>query len=141
MPKPRNWYLPSDCAEYQLMFDTVQEYLRKLCGYDDFVTGILSKQKGQTLRLAAIMNALFSIDDQFPLEQTIHQAAVKAAIDFVRVCGEHASLLSGRRGLSEVIASVDTGEKFYSLNFCEECFWEGRIYTVPNNTQTPHRIT
>lgn len=30
-----------------------------------------------------------------------------AAIDFVQVCGDHASLLSGRRRLAEVVAAMD----------------------------------
>ena len=38
---------------------------------------------------------------------------VKAAIDFVQVCGDHASLLSGRRRLAEVVAAMDTS-KFLS---------------------------
>ena len=92
------------------MFDLLQGYLRKLCGHDDFVTGILSKQKGQALRVAAIMNAMFSLDCNYTLETTLSEDAVKAAINFVQVCGDHASLLSGRRRLAEIVAGVDTSE-------------------------------
>lgn len=102
--------LPSGCKAYKEMFDTVQGFLRKLCGYDDFVTGILSKQKGQALRVSAIMNALFSLDDKYPLKASINEDAVKAAINFVQVCGDHASILSGRRSLADVVATVDTSE-------------------------------
>ena len=39
------------------------------------------------------------------LETTINEDAVKA---FIQVCGNHASLLSGRRRLAEIVAGVDT---------------------------------
>ena len=102
--------LPSGCKSFKEMFDTLQSYLKKLCGHDDFVTGILSKQKGQALRVAAVMNALFSLDDKYKLKALIDEDAVKAAIDFVQVCGDHASLLSGRRRLAEVVAAMDTSK-------------------------------
>ena len=79
------------------------------CGHD-FITGILSKQKGQALCVAVVMNALFSLDDKYKLKALIDEDAVKAAIDFVQVCGDHASLLSGRRRLVEVVAAMDTSK-------------------------------
>ena len=102
--------LPSGCKSFKEMFDTLQSYLKKLCGHDDFVTGILSKQKGQALRVAAVMNALFSLDDKYKLKALIDEDAVKAAIDFVQVCGDHASFLSGRQRLAEVVAAMDTSK-------------------------------
>lgn len=50
------------------------------------------------------MNALFSLDDEYTLQATINEAAVKAAIDFVQ---EHATLLSGRQSLAEIISAVN----------------------------------
>lgn len=108
--KLRVLQLPSDCECYRQMFDSLQGYLRKLCGRDDFVTGVISKRKGQVLRAGAIMNALFSLDDKYTLQETINEAAVKAAIDFVQVCGEHATLLSGRRSLAEIISAMDASK-------------------------------
>ena len=61
--KVRVFELPTVCETYKQMYDTLKGHLRKLCGYDDFVTGILSKRNGQTLRVAAVYNALFSIDN------------------------------------------------------------------------------
>ena len=54
-------------------------YLRKLCGHDDFVTGIHSK--GQALRVAVIMDAMFSSDcnGTRTLETTLNKDAVNAA--------------------------------------------------------------
>ena len=109
------------------MFDTLQSYLKKLCGHDDFVTGILSKQKGQALRVAAVMNALFSLDNKYKLKALIDEDAVKAAIDFVQVCGDHASLLSGRRRLVEVVAAMNTSKVLSQMHVsCLElltCIW------------------
>jgi len=102
--------LSPECGSYRQMFDLLQGYLRKLCGHDDFVTGILSKQKGQALRVAAVMNAMFSLDCNCTLETTLSEDAVKAAINFVQVCADHASLLSGRRNLAEIVAGVDTSK-------------------------------
>ena len=98
------------CCSFLLDVNPSKSYLKKLCGHDDFVTGILSKQKGQALRVAAVMNALFSLDDKYKLKALIDEDAVKAAIDFVQVCGDHASLLSGRRRLAEVVAAMDTSK-------------------------------
>ena len=118
--------LPSGCKSFKEMFDTLQSYLKKLCGHD-FVTGILSKQKGQALRVAAVMNALFSLDDKYKLKALIDEDAVKAAIDFVQVCGDHASLLSGRRRLVEVVAAMDTSKVLSQMHVsCLElltCIW------------------
>ena len=101
--------LLSGCKSFKEMSDTPQIYLMKLCGHD-LVTGILSKPKGQALHVAAVMNALFSLDDKYKLKALIDEDAVKAAIDFVQVCGDHASFLSGRQRLAEVVAAMDTSK-------------------------------
>lgn len=54
--------LPHYCSEFQFRFDSIQEQLEELCGMDDLLTGLLSKSKGQILRLAAVFNALYSLD-------------------------------------------------------------------------------
>jgi hypothetical protein len=55
-PKVQTWIMPSDCSAFQTTFDKVQEQLEDLCGMDDLLTGVLSKSKGQILRVAAVLN-------------------------------------------------------------------------------------
>ena len=101
-PIMRKWTLPNS-PEFQAKFDEVQQQLEELCGLDEFLTGISSKSKGQILRVAAIFHQLFSISPSSPNcspSSELSAAAIKAAIDFVTLCGEHAALMGGRKGSS-----------------------------------------
>lgn len=71
-----------------------------MCGLDELLTGILSKSKGQILGVAAALNVLFATESIILPSQVLSIHAIKAAIDFVRVCGEQAALLAGRKGVS-----------------------------------------
>ncbi len=51
--------------------------------------GLLGKSKGQTTRVATVLHVLFGIDHEYTVSSTITDAAVKAALDIVRVCNEH----------------------------------------------------
>ena len=62
---------------------------QKAIWHDDFVTGILSKQKGQACHVAAMMKAMFSLDCNDTVETLLNEDAVKAAIDFIQVCCNH----------------------------------------------------
>lgn len=58
--------------------------------------GMLSKSKGQILRVAATLHVLFHIDTPLAIPPVIGENAVKAAIDFVDVvdaCIQQVSLL------------------------------------------------
>ena len=100
--KPRKWKLPKNCDEFEKKYDHIQDQLEQLCGLDDLVTGILSKNKGQILRVAVTLNALFSIDPGYKLhaDQELSLPALKAAINYVEVCSEQAALMAGRKTIS-----------------------------------------
>lgn len=89
---------------------------------------MLSKAKGQILRVSASLSLLFSIGNDEP---TIHEPAVthisedvlKAAINFVDVCCQHTAFMAGRGVISEEISGVDGMyiHKLYSLNNTSTC--------------------
>jgi hypothetical protein len=99
-PLLRKWTLPQPCPEFELRYDEIQEQLQEMCGLDELLTGILSKSKGQILGVAAALNVLFATESIILPSQVLSIHAIKAAIDFVRVCGEQAALLAGRKGVS-----------------------------------------
>jgi len=90
--------IPEKCVAFQVKYDDIQEKLQQLCTLDELVSGILSKQKGQILRVAAIFHALFSIDEEYVFDDTISTQAIAAAINFVEACGEHCASIAGRKG-------------------------------------------
>lgn len=108
--------IPEECTAFQTKYDDIQEKLQQLCTLDELVSGILSKQKGQILRVAAIFHALFSIDEKYVFADTITSEAIVAAINFVEACGEHCASIAGRRGTT---TQEDPSELLSSLHrFC-----------------------
>ena len=57
---------------------------------------MLSKSKGQVLRVAAVMHVLFNMDSPKNIPSEISEAAVRAADNFVDLCLQHAAFLGGR---------------------------------------------
>lgn len=106
-PRQRTWILSRNCEIFSKKYDEIQDELEELCGIDNLLTGILSKSKGQILRLAAVFNALFSLDDEHELHSAISEAAVKAAINYIEVCSEHAAIIGGRKSLSVPLISCE----------------------------------
>ena len=94
--KLRKRDLPKECPEFESVYDDIQEQLQEFCG---LLTGIRSKAKGQILRVAVTLNALFSIDSEHFLTNELSSAAIGAAINYVKVCNEHVALLGGRKEL------------------------------------------
>ena len=74
-----------------------REFSHTTIPVDDLLTGVLSKSKGQILRLAACMNALFSLDPLHPLKAELSPMSIDASIDYVEVCNEHTSVMGGRK--------------------------------------------
>lgn len=105
-PIKRTWILPRACPDFQKKFDSIQSQLEDLCGMDELLTGIISKSKGQILRVAAVFNALFSLDDSHPIEEVLSSTAVKAAISFVEMCNEHTAIIGGRKSSLEPITCM-----------------------------------
>ena len=72
-------------------------------------TGMLSKSKGQLLRVAAVMHVLFNLDNPSDIPQEISEAAVKAADSFVELCLHHAAYIGGKGKLEEAIEDISKG--------------------------------
>ena len=92
-PVLRSWRLPRESTKFKVKFDEFQGQLEELCGRDDLLTGVLSKSKRQILRLAAVFNALFSLDPSHPLSNHLSD---KAAVNFVETCNKHTAIIGGR---------------------------------------------
>ena len=80
---------------------------------------MLSKSKGQVLRVAATLHVLFydatCIDDQeditvsgFP--STISTKAILAAENFVDTCCQHAAFIAGRSKMADEITRLTSGK-------------------------------
>lgn len=71
--------------------------------------GMLSKSKGQVLRVAAVMHVLFHMSmPTIPSE--ISENAVKAADSFVDYCLQQAAYLGGRGNFQEAIQEIRKGQ-------------------------------
>lgn len=70
---------------------------------------MLSKSKGQILRVAATMHVLFYWEKPHDIPTIIDDKAVQAAIGFVDLCIQHAAYITGRKTIEEEI------EKIHSL--------------------------
>jgi len=72
-------------------------------------TGMLSKSKGQVLRVAAVMHVLFHMSmPTIPSE--ISENAVKASDKFVDYCLQQAAYLGGRGDFQETIHEIMRGQ-------------------------------
>ena len=78
---------------------------------------MLSKSKGQVLRVAAAMHILFSPDDideeLSPLPNTITTCALIAAINYVDTCCQHGAFIAGRGKVDDEIKSLTSGGTDY----------------------------
>ena len=72
---------------------------------------MLSKSRGQTLRVAAVMHVLFHMDTPIAIPPTISEEALKAALNFVELCNQHAAFLAGRGEITDAIESIHNIEK------------------------------
>jgi len=72
---------------------------------------MLSKSRGQILRVAAVMHVLFHMETPLSIPDTISEDALKAAQNFVEVCNQYAAYLAGRGEISAAIQSIHNIEK------------------------------
>ena len=77
---------------------------------------MLSKAKGQILRVAATLHVLFHIDNSLPVTNVISDKAITAAIDLVDVCIQHAAYLAGRGNIEETIQAIIDGKQVHVHN-------------------------
>jgi len=86
---------------------------------------MLSKSKGQVLRVAAVMHVLFHMSmPTIPSE--ISENAVKAADKFVDYCLQQAAYLGGRGDFQEAIHEIRRGQ----WCMCAFSHWFGRAQTL-----------
>lgn len=55
------------------------------------------------------MHVLFHLNSDEPLSDTVSQSAIRAAIDFVEKCCQHAAYIAGRSDIAEEVVLVETG--------------------------------
>ena len=68
---------------------------------------MLSKSRGQVLRVAAVLHTLFSVDSEnSDIDDTISDEAMKAAVDFVRTACQQTAYVAGRGLLKEEIDKI-----------------------------------
>ena len=81
---------------------------------------LLSKSKGQTLRVAAVMHILFQIQQtdheqaEVVLTDEISEKALQAAIDFVQTSIQYAAYTAGRSTISKEVEIAAAGTDIHS---------------------------
>ena len=79
---------------------------------------MLSKSKGQLLRVMGCLHCLFQVDDlnltgespdEFQIQSVVTDAAIQAAINFVNTCMDHTLYLCGRDRIGEEVGAVLSG--------------------------------
>lgn len=70
---------------------------------------MLSKSRGQVLRLATIFHMLFRIDNpEQDLPDEVSETAIQAAVNFIQVACQQTAYIAGRGGLIEEIEKFKT---------------------------------
>lgn len=71
---------------------------------------MLSKSKGQILRVAATLHVLFHVNEPQVIPDEISRDAIEAAINLVEVCIQHAAYLAGRGDVHSMIEEIMKGK-------------------------------
>ena len=86
---------------------------------------MLSKSKGQILRVAAALHVFFedeiNADGTYAVKEvgkTLSGNAINAAKNFVETCCQHAAFIAGRGDVDEEIKSLTAGECFILIDIC-----------------------
>ena len=102
--------MPKSLSAFVAKHDGIQTQLESICGRDELLSGLLSKAKGQLLRVATCLHVLFKLETPDNIEVEISDQALLAATDFVDVCCDHASMITGRRCISDEAKNSSKGE-------------------------------
>lgn len=79
-------------------------------------TGILSKSRGQVLRVAAVLHTLFSIENEnMNVPDEVSDTALKAAVDFVCVSCQQTAYIAGRGLIDEEIERLNQSGITYEI--------------------------
>ena len=73
---------------------------------------MLSKSKGQLLRVAVALHVLFNRENPMNIPRTVSDEAVKAAECLIDLCVQHAAYLAGRGDVQETISAIQPGKSF-----------------------------
>ena len=76
---------------------------------------MLSKVKGQILRLAATMHILFHLEKEEELSEGIIEDAVLAAINYMLACIQHTAYMTGRSTVVEEAGRFNITSSKYDL--------------------------
>lgn len=83
---------------------------------------MLSKSKGQVLRVAASLTALFHIKDPVPLleedPKEIKDNVIAAAINVVETCCQQAAYIAGRGDIKEDIEIIQASKLIIPYSVC-----------------------
>ena len=107
--------MPKSLSTFVTKHDSIQSQLERICGKDELLSGLLSKPKGQLLRVATCLRVLFNLEAPDKIEDKISLEALSAAIDFVDVCCDHASLITGRHCISDEVKNSSKGNNTYTV--------------------------
>ena len=127
--------LPLECEVYFKKHNLLQKQLRHLSVLDQllsglfviyimrvsliirfliYILGLLSKAKGQILRVAALLHIFFETEsltiNLSSVPSTISEQAIRAAIDFADVSCQHTAYIAGRGEIEEEINHILTGK-------------------------------
>lgn len=70
---------------------------------------MLSKSRGQVLRLATVLHMLFSIDNPENLDEEVSETALKAAVNLVKLACQQTAYIAGKGELSDELEKFKTG--------------------------------
>ena len=68
-----------------------------------YYIGMLSKSKGQVLRVAATFHVLFTLNTEIEISSEISEEAIAASIKFVQLCCQQTAHMAGRGNIKEEI--------------------------------------
>lgn len=86
--------------------------------------GMLSKSRGQILRISAVFHVMFHVDISEPIPSEVSEMAIQAAINFVKTSIQHVAYISGKGVLEEEY------EKYM--------YKPGKVYNVEQKTMEMH---
>ena len=70
---------------------------------------MLSKRRGQILRVAALLHVLFHLHTPINIPEDVSHGSVEAAAAFVDLCLQHTASLAGRGDICDAIQALQPG--------------------------------
>ena len=82
---------------------------------------MLSKSRGQVLRIATIFHVLFSIknEEDVAYDSEVSEVTVKAAVNFVQNACQQTAFIAGKGLIQEEVQAYKTG--VLCINSCKNC--------------------